>query len=132
MKDETAKGTEPDIRFTKKDNVLYVFARSWKAPAVRVQDLLLTPHESVKRVCAARLQGKNRLEDGRQRHRNEPAGQVPPRGAGLCLQTRIIAGRDFPKTKGARAGTYCPRPDAGDMLFRVCREYRANRWRPVC
>mgnify|MGYP000212301496 FL=1 len=58
MKDETAKGTEPDIRFTKKDNVLYVFARSWKAPAVRVQDLLLTPHESVKRVSLLGYKGK--------------------------------------------------------------------------
>ena len=58
VKDETAKGTEPDIRFTKKDNVLYVFARSWKAPAVRVQDLLLTPHESVKRVSLLGYKGK--------------------------------------------------------------------------
>ena len=58
VKDETAKGTEPDIRFTKKDNVLYVFARSWKAPAVRVQDLLLTPRESVKRVSLLGYKGK--------------------------------------------------------------------------
>lgn len=50
MRDETAKGTEPDIRFTTKPGVLYVIARSWKDARVRVQDLLLTPEEKVSDV----------------------------------------------------------------------------------
>ena len=50
VKDETAKGTEPDIRFTSKPGVLYVIARSWKDPWVRVNDLLLTPEQRIQKV----------------------------------------------------------------------------------
>ncbi len=50
VKDETAKGTEPDIRFTSKPGVLYVIARSWKNPRVTVQDLLLTPEQQIQKV----------------------------------------------------------------------------------
>ena len=50
MRDETAKETDPDIRFTTKPGVLYVIARSWREANVRVSDLLLTPEEEVSDV----------------------------------------------------------------------------------
>ena len=50
VKDETDKDTEPDIRFTCKPGVLYVMARSWKDPWVRVNDLLLTPEQQITKV----------------------------------------------------------------------------------
>ncbi len=50
MRDQTAKGTDPDIRFTCKPGVLYVIARSWREARVQVQDLLLTPEEAVTEV----------------------------------------------------------------------------------
>ena len=50
VKDETDKDTEPDIRFTCKPGVLYIMARSWKDPWVRVEDLLLTPEQKITKV----------------------------------------------------------------------------------
>ena len=58
VKDETAKGTEPDIRFTCKPGVLYVIARSWKKPRVTVQDLLLTPEQQITGVELLGYSGK--------------------------------------------------------------------------
>ena len=58
VKDETAKGTEPDIRFTSKPGVLYVIARSWKEPRVQVQDLLLAPEQQVTGVTLLGYKGK--------------------------------------------------------------------------
>ncbi len=58
LRDETAKGTEPDIRFTAKPGVLYVIARSWREASVRVDDLLLSPHEQIARVSLLGWPGK--------------------------------------------------------------------------
>lgn len=49
-KDETAKGTEADIRFTSKGNTLYVFARSWQNDQVEVKDLMLTSEQKIKKI----------------------------------------------------------------------------------
>ena len=57
-KDETAKDTEPDIRFTCKPGVLYIMARSWKEPWVRVQDLLLTPEQKITGIELLGYSGK--------------------------------------------------------------------------
>ncbi len=49
-RDATAKGTPPDVRFTSRPGVVYVIARSWTAPRVGVEDLLLSPRERIRRV----------------------------------------------------------------------------------
>lgn len=58
IKDETAKGTEPDIRFSTKGNTVYIFARSWKGDKVRINDLYLTPEESIKSITLLGYKGK--------------------------------------------------------------------------
>lgn len=58
IKDETDKNTAPDIRFTRKPGVVYVFARSWKDARVQVQDLLLSPRERITKVSLLGYPGK--------------------------------------------------------------------------
>lgn len=98
---------------------------------MRVQDLLLTPHESVKRVSLLGYKGKIDWKmDGNGIEMSLP-GKFRPEVRSMSTNSNYsgpgLSGNERGAGRDVLSAT-----DAGDMLFRVCREYRANRWRPVC